>query len=377
MLIVSWFADGPKWENMALATFYPQGLSYFRPFRYRHEWISEQVLDELRESGTKVLTSSNIDTLLCAKFSSGQSTFPIRRIKVTHIQASADEYYLYFKVGPLVDYRQCTSILDYSAELMDSITEEDRQKLIHSSTYDLTGLSFVPEQDQQAEDSSWAKLLDLLCLDKILPLENVKHSVFLRLSSLIERNTGKAVIPSQVGTSERKGKFYGYALKEAKYYEAELLHRVPLLIGTQSRLEVFNYRALLSGDYLQASPDYLEISGNYESHVIQLYGKESSPEGQILRFAGPEDRKTSSDEGILNLHDFQVYFKNKFSFRKWLRKWFVPLFVIFAILFVALILRDFGEKGWAVFCSPAATIGEIILLIIVAAISGAVFWRRP
>lgn len=384
MFIVSWFADGPKWENMALVAFYPQGLSYFRPFRYRHERISEQVLNELKESVTKVLTSSSVDTLLCAKFFSGESVIPIRRIELTHAQVSGSEYYLYFKVGPLVDYTLCTSVLDYSAGLKDSITEEDRQKLIHRSDYDINSISFVPVRDQQAEDSSWTKLLDLLCLDNTLPLENVKHSLFLRFSGLIDRNTGKSIISSKVGTSHRKGDFYGYALKEGKYYEVELLHRVPLLINTQSRIEVFNYGALSPGDYLQVSPEYLEMSGNYESHVIQLYAKRSSPEGQTLHFEGPEGRKANFDGGMLlgggslNLHNYQVYFRNKSSYGKWLKKWLLFPFVILVFLYVALILRDFGQKGWEVFYSPAI-IGETILLIIlavVAAVAGAVFWKR-
>lgn len=375
MLIVNWFADQDKWENMALVTFYPQGLSYFRPFRYRDKWISKQVLDELGESGTKILTSSSHDTLLCAKFSSTESIIPVRRIELTHVQPSGDEYYIYFKVGPFVDYRQCKSILEYSTELTGFITEDDRQKLFHRSTYDLANIAFVPKQDQEAESSSWAKFLYLLCLDKTLPLENVRHSVFLRLSCLIDRDASKVVIPSKVGSSHLKGDFHGYALQEDKYYEAELLHRVPLLIDTQLRLKFFNYKVLSSGDYLQVSPDDLEISGNYESHVIQLYAKESSPEGQTVHFAGPEDRKISFDGNILNLHNFQIYFKNTFSFRKLFRKRIAPFLLIFVILFLALTLPDFTQQGWDVFSSPHI-IGQIILILVVATIGGAVPWKK-
>ena len=377
MYLVSWFTDNsqPKWENMVLVTFYPQGLSYFRPFRYRHKWISKEVLEELGESYTKIITASRVDTLLCAKFSTTESIIPIRRIELTHIQASGDEYYIYFKVGPLVDYAKCTSILEYSTKLTESITGDDRQKLFHKSAYDINNIRFVRQQDPEAESQSWTKFLDLLCLDKTLPLEKVKRSIFLRLSSLIDRDTGAIVVPSKVATSHRKGEVYGYALQEGKYYEAELLHRVPLLIDTQLRLELFNYKISSSSDYLQLSPDDLEISGNYESHVIQLYAKESSPEGQTLHFAGPADRAAKYDGNILNLHNFQIYFKNTFSFKKLFRKRIAPFLVIFAILFLALTIPGYLERGREVFNSPQI-IGQIILIIVVAAIGGAVTWKK-
>jgi hypothetical protein len=34
-LFVTFYGDGPYWDNTVLLPAYPSGYSYFRPFRYR------------------------------------------------------------------------------------------------------------------------------------------------------------------------------------------------------------------------------------------------------------------------------------------------------------------------------------------------------
>lgn len=174
MFVISWFADGPKWENMLRIPFLSQGLSYSRPFRYRDEWISAEILSGLETSSTNVLTrSKNERVLLCAKFQNTDSIILIREVMITQISELGGEYYIYFRAGRFVDYRGASSILQYSAQLFEAIPQQDRQKLFHPVQYDIQSLALVPDYDLSSENDSWTKFVDLLCIPSGLPMGNV------------------------------------------------------------------------------------------------------------------------------------------------------------------------------------------------------------
>ena len=50
-LVISFYADGPKWENLVYLPAFPSGCSYFRPFKYRDKWLSQVFSDSFGRTG--------------------------------------------------------------------------------------------------------------------------------------------------------------------------------------------------------------------------------------------------------------------------------------------------------------------------------------
>jgi hypothetical protein len=66
-LVLSFYGDGPKWENFVYLPVSPSGCSYFRPFRYRDEWLETRLLDRLKDEWEDVARE---ELLVGARFKS-------------------------------------------------------------------------------------------------------------------------------------------------------------------------------------------------------------------------------------------------------------------------------------------------------------------
>lgn len=373
MFIVSWFADDVKWENMLLVPFYAQGLTYFRPFRYREAWISAKLLGQLQQSIDDVTKLSEEEgTLLCAKFKSSELLIPIRQIGLTQISKGGNDYYLYFRLGRFIDYRDSSSLLEYTGQIKDAIDVGDRQKLFHQSSINLGSLSFIKEYDIEAENESWTRFVDLLCSEQGLPLDPVRQSVFLKLAGIRQQNETENLKPQRIGGTNIQGDIYGYELKEGKSYELELLHRVPSLIGTNLRMKPFEYQISFAEQFTEVVPRDVEVSGNYKHHVFLLQAKEASAM-QDLQFVAPSTKSTDCNGKTLYVESIHLNFKNKFSLFELFRKRGLAIVILFCGIFVGLLADAATKVGWekAFFSYPTIwkAVGSFAVIY-------AVYWLR-
>lgn len=373
MFIASWFADGPKWENMLMVPFYAQGLTYFRPFRYREAWISAGLLGQLQQSTDGVTKLSKEEgTLLCAKFQNSELLIPIRQIELTQISKRGNEYYLYFRLGRFIDYRNSSSLLEYTAQVQDAIDAGDRQKLFHQSSVNLGSLSFIKEYDIAAENETWTKFVDLLCSDQSLPLDPVRQSVFLKLAGIKQQNQTENLEPLRIGRTNLEGDIYGYELQEGKSYELELIHRVPSLIDTNLRMTPFEYQVSFAEQFTDVVPRYEEVSGNYEAHVFLLQAREASAMLD-LQFVAPSTKSTDCNGKTLYVESIRLNFKNKSSWFELFRKRGLPSVILFGGIFVGLLADAATKEGWenALFSYPTIwkAVGSFAAIY-------AVYWLR-
>jgi hypothetical protein len=346
VFVVSWFADGPKWENMLTAPFYSQGLTYFRPFRYRDEWISVDLLAQLEQSVVHVKNSSKEEgTLLGAKFLDSDLLIPIREIELTQVSKRGDEHYLYLRLGCFIDYRNASSLLEFMPQVMETVNGEDHQKRFHKSALDLGSLSFVQKYDLAAENQSWTRFVDLLCSCTDLPLDQVRQSIFLRLASVRQQNHTEDLKPALIGRTNLEGDIYSYELKEGKSYELEIVHRVPALIGTNFRLTPFEYRVSFAEEFVEVAPRFEEVSGNYQPHVFLLHTRRGTAT-QDLDLEAPLAKTATYDGQTLHVENFHLRYKSKSSWLKWSGTWGVPSILLFGGILVGLLADAALEEGW-------------------------------
>jgi hypothetical protein len=95
-LLLTFFLDGPRWHNAVRAMAYPRGYSYVQPFRYRDERVDPALLDALKRSPASLHSR---DAYLAARFRDpaySSRCIALRRVSVTQIDSSEDDYRVYF-----------------------------------------------------------------------------------------------------------------------------------------------------------------------------------------------------------------------------------------------------------------------------------------
>jgi len=171
-LFLNFFADSEKWENLVLCPAYPIGMSYYRAFRYRDNWIYDFLLDKIK-NGSFEYKSAIIGASFLGKERINQ-LLPIRKIENIHLEKSWDNrYYFYFTFGKMVDFSSFENLEDLVITLPEYDQIENRTDpylLIHSQA-NLDKIIFT-DGSEKKELNSWAKYADLISHDEGLPINN-------------------------------------------------------------------------------------------------------------------------------------------------------------------------------------------------------------
>ena len=270
-LVLSFYGDGPKWENFVYLPAYPSGCSYFRPFRYRDKWVEAALLAKLRQNWEEVARQ---ELVVAARFQPDPwtwSVLPIRKATLTHFRFNeGEEHYIHFLLGPMVDFRERPEL----QTLMQVIPEDERDQVGQAFMFE-SAISFPDEAfvARDAERAAWAGLADALTKTTLPIPPQVRKAVFIRVQWPVRKNdTLDAEVIAKGGG---EGPLHGFKLAEGAVYEFEFAHRYPAFIDTNNRMPPFRLN-LDSSEGLSTNPKDEEISGNYETHFLTASSAVSS-----------------------------------------------------------------------------------------------------
>jgi hypothetical protein len=272
--VLSFYGDGPKWENFVYLPAYPSGCSYFRPFRYRDKWVEAELLAKLRQNWQEVAKE---ELVLAARFQPAQpdpwnwSVLPIRKATLTHFRFNeGEEHYIYFSLGPMVDFRERPEL----QSLIQVIPKDERDRVGEAFFFE-SAISFPEEAfvARPAERAAWAGFADSLSETTLPIASEVRKAVFVRVQwPARKKETLDAEVIAKGGG---QGPLHGFKLAEGAVYEFEFAHRYPAFIDTSDRMPPFRLN-LDSSDGLSTNPKDEEISGNYETHFLTASSSISS-----------------------------------------------------------------------------------------------------
>jgi hypothetical protein len=292
-LILSFYGDGPKWENFVHLPAYPSGCSYFRPFRYRNKWVQPPLLKVAKEERESL---DGREVLLGARFQAPDlrwSILPIRLGRLTRFRYSEEDHSIYFTVGHVFNHRSRDTLADCLLE----IPEQERDGIGDSFLFD-TSLTVPPEDfvDEEGERDAWVALVDRLARDaSVTVTEEVRRAVFIRIQRPVKRK--KAKKPRRVEKSPGEGPIFGFLLAEGNRYEFEFAHRLPALIDTDRRMSPFTLGIRGESPNLLVSPSGEEVSGNYQTHFFRVAGHIASDTAEDLVLDPEKDEVESLPEG--------------------------------------------------------------------------------
>jgi hypothetical protein len=355
-LVLSFFADGPLWDNVVYTPAYPSGMSYFRPFRYRDKWIEDALLEKLKDV-KKLKKIIGQQVILAMRFYSdpyASQVLPLRAAKIIHIDFIPDNICVYFQLQQFYKLDFKSTFLDQCLSFSTKKERVPKEKLFFCCES-----SSLPMSDKN-EDEMWINWTNAISSDTSLPFnEKARRSVFVRISQFREKQLATI---TKIHRSWHRGAIYGFLAKEARKYELIFLHRVPFLFDKNSSVPQFKIKPESSTSNWEFSNIDEEITANYQLHGIALTAMAPSATWEQISLTPDKEELTTESHGKLYTLPIVLNIKIKKSF--WHRFWTRHIWLI--LLGIVIIFKGVATsylKGQPV--NTDLVVGILTFLIII------------
>jgi len=266
-LVLSFFADKGLSDNLAYIPAYPSGMSYFRPFRYRNDWIEDPLLEDIRRPDVRRRLVGR-EAILAIRFRSADHqslVLPFRNVKITHVDFIADNLSVYFQLGAFYCYDFSSPLAMQCLKFNSDTDPLPKDRLL----FRCDPLSVPPFWgEDKDEDEAWIMWANAISKDVSLPFnEQARRYVYMRISKLREK---KASPIRRVYKSWTKGPIYGYQVSEGRTYELVYLHRVPFLLGKDQSVPRFKVTLNPHTSNWELPGREEDISANYQLHAMTM-----------------------------------------------------------------------------------------------------------
>lgn len=267
IILISFYGDVGYAFNLPEVLAYPKNISYSRPFRYQERWISDDLLNDLKN---KIMDFRDYNAALCMKLDKGETTIPIWEIQVNYIEEKENHYFFYFKTVRLINHTKNKNIEDYSNlfKITDKLAE-----YIDINMYK----SLILEDDENI----WIDFIEKIVTSENTSLKNFKKTLFYRITK-ISQIKRKEVVDLEPDYFENK-RIWAYQFLPRKNYEIEILHKI-FLDSENERLREF-YNINLNGPFQANISDLTsEINSNYSTHKFNIHTINEKYVGKTISF---------------------------------------------------------------------------------------------
>lgn len=336
-LYLCFYGDGPHWDNIIKIPAYPKGYSYFRPFRYRDNWINPTLLKEIEEKDQRhALIGKKV--IICMRFWDENFTWhllPVREAELSIVDYEPDNHSVYFRLGPIFDFG---SVQDLRSACLE-IPSEERSSAANTLLFRLS--KHFPNKsfsDQINEEKVWVNYCDLIARDNSLPIsEEARNALFLRFG-FPENDTIPPV--TQIHSSSTIGSIHGSLLTEGKTYEIGITHRIPSLITRNISIRPINVDYKSPTSNFEISPSSEEMTGNYQKHILTISANSPSGAWEEIIISPPKEAETQ-DGAKINTVKLSIPVRINQSFWYRFKKMYILLIVLWVALFASIVMDKF------------------------------------
>lgn len=364
-LYICFFGDSRLWDNVILSTAYPEGFSYFRPFRYRDAWIHGALIDELVDSDYRKGLIGQ-EATLAIRFKSEEhkwKIFPLRKIVITGIDYIPDNQSIYFKMGPMLDFRRLEGdLLNNCLEIpQNERNKSSGTELMFYSSASLNAENFVSEEKEVA---SWVAYCDLIGKDDSLPINpEARSCIFFRF---IPPAINESATTGVIHHSKRRGSICGMHLEEGQNYEIVLLHRVPSLIGSHTTVGRVPIEYISQSGNLELSRSEEDYTHNYQTHILTITANRPTGTWEEIIIRPKDQKVTADDNRLINTIKFHIPLKISYSFIYRLKTSYILFIMLWIMLFVSSYLNPLlSESSPASILSVHAIASALVAMLIV------------
>jgi hypothetical protein len=344
-LFLCFFGDSALWDNILLVPGYPAGYSYFRPFRYRDDWVQKSLLEEI-QSKQSCGKLTGVPAILGMRFLLDQkkwSVLPIRKAVIRYIDPMSDNQSVYFSMGSLYDFTKVKELSDICVD----IDAYERDMVGEKSLFFRANLAFpITEcENEMMEDAAWVSFVNLVASEKNLPLkEEAKRALFIRFQGLSRKEPVKR---GAIHKSWSSGEIHGTILTEGTSYELVFYHRVPWLLDQHMSLKKSLMKYRVPSGNLELSRAEEDLTGNYQKHVLNVSALRPSGTWEEIIIELPEQVESQDGKKVYTANS-HIPLKVKISHWHRFKQIYFWVLIVWVSLFVNSILGYIleGKTNW-------------------------------
>lgn len=302
MFCMAAYADGPYWKSCLEVMCCPSGYSFYRPFSFRREYLSQDLQNMIAEPNQVKknirLPSWNVG-FVGMRFRSANfrnKFVPLRKVTITSI-LEQDKVQVFFRLGDYVCHVQESLVLE-----LDDIIDLSKPEI---TLFFSVPVDNVPTlQDISLSKQMPSKLWEcLMSPGEISPeaQENFLNTLVLRFCGYRLHGTSNTLPPKKIESGGERGDVFGSKLVQWKCYDFALHYSRIMRAGeASSDIPACQYEWIPQGDKLKVAQSVIPVTGNYRMESIWADVQKSSPAPIELRFIpisrGTEQTETSSSE---------------------------------------------------------------------------------
>jgi hypothetical protein len=350
---LTFYADGPLWDNALLLPAYPEGYSYFRPFRYRDKWVADDVRAAMVEEPAGFC---GLTVALGLRFRDPAHGFiPLREGTITHVEANPDNNYVEFRLGRFYGLPEVEDL----AELKVDLPRGADEALFFAG-------SAVPPERAPCEDPGaeiWTRAVELLAKTRLPIRDEVRSGVFLHVGrSRGWRTHGTGV----VDRSWTSGFRHGLRMPEGADREIVVLHRIPKYIGSGGSVNGFDVVIEASNDALVVTPIKESVSANYGRHLLSLSAQRSYNTTTAITIAPEKSGGKPLTEGLSMP---RLVLPARVAMGVWHRFWtvLIPTAFLAGAFFANAVIGNWnkfeGDTGMLVGAAAISTVASLFILV--------------
>ncbi|HKO60735.1 MAG TPA: hypothetical protein VJV03_06205 [Pyrinomonadaceae bacterium] len=352
------YANGPYWRSAIEPLLYPSGCSFYRPFSYRREYLSDSLSAAFATANERKRFLSDEDRcqgIFGLSFNSTEgkafyeSFIPLRIVTLTDIQGT-DEYHLFFRLGPYVKLEETKKLRRLSLSGLVDFDKPTTRLMIDISA---TGPLFKEATTLLKGNAPHSELptgfWDSLIKDESVSTkakQNFDGATILRLLEVRERGESRQLEPTLLKrkldlreirenrTSTRL--VYGFDLQAETVYDIQLAYSRLLPRGKESEHQVGAYKFASPAEHYEVSKLQIPITGNYRYEGIWIRPKKGQPAPTTLDWVGTSvlkkgDNQEQADPNSQKIIGLQIPILNHYTFWTTERIIYALLVVVFSI----------------------------------------------
>ncbi len=322
-LFVTFYGDGPYWDNLVMLPAYPTGYTYLRPFRYRDVWVDPDLAERAANAPASFVGEAATLGIRFTTDGFGNVLIPIRQVQIATVAREQDNF-VYFSLGRFVDVSGAQKLGDIARAVPPEVDAVDAKLFFEAEIAD----SVIADASRDVQ--MWSRLTDLIASETEFPISSeAKRSLFFHFQT--PTRTKPAAV-GEIESSFTHGSRFGASLPEASAHELVVLHRVPHLIGSGGSIPTVD--AVVSGANFDPAPARLSLSGNYNRSVVTVIGRRPSAGWQELDIQPTSSNTRTAGGEQINLVGLSIPVKVTKSLVYRAKTRWIPLSMLVAALFV-------------------------------------------
>jgi hypothetical protein len=325
-LFLTFYGEGPYWDNTVMLPAYPTGFSYARPFRYRDKWVEPSLLDRaINAPGSFV----GQQAILAMRFRTGgaETQFvPLRLVELTTVAREEDNF-VYFRLRQFVDFSTVTSLASAALPLPASANTRSSGRTSRKLFFE-GETSTVSLASAERDAEMWGKLTELIAADRKLPVaDEAKKAVFFHFHTPTRARPAPVC---EIASSWSAGTQYGASFPEVSSHELVLLHRIPHLLDTNGSIQPLDVD--IKTINFESAPSQVQLSANYGRSVITITGQRPSAKWEMLTIEPRAASTTSAAGETVNLVPLSIPLRSTKNLLYRLRRYWFPVLVLWLAL---------------------------------------------